>query len=196
VVAAFRPVERVLTAWPLSARVSPAGPAGYSGDAFEAVSRGYPALKSDPFGGQFFTATSDQLVAMVGKVAAMRDAPLSPQATHLRWAHALPHRAAASFASVHHAFTLSGRVEGDGVAVKALQIEYPEELLAAMDEQALQALAREALMVKLYDLGKVSSGLAAQTLGLSRRQFLEVLSRYGVSPFDDAVEVEAEARRG
>ena len=80
--------------------------------------------------------------------------------------------------------------------MKALQIEYPEELLAAMDEQALQALAREALMVKLYDLGKVSSGLAAQTLGLSRRQFLEVLSRYGVSPFDDAAEVEAEARRG
>ena len=80
--------------------------------------------------------------------------------------------------------------------MKALQIEYPEEVLAAMDEQALQALAREALMVRLYDLGKVSSGLAAQTLGLSRRHFLEVLSRYGVSPFDDTAEVEAEARRG
>ena len=80
--------------------------------------------------------------------------------------------------------------------MKALEIEYPDELLAAMDEQALRALAREALMVRLYDLGKISSGLAAQTLGLSRRRFLEVLSRYGVSPFDDAAEVEAEARRG
>ena len=80
--------------------------------------------------------------------------------------------------------------------MKALQIEYPDELLAAMDEQALQALAREALMVRLYDLGRISSGLAAQTLGLSRWRFLEVLGRYGVSPFDDAAEVEAEARRG
>ena len=80
--------------------------------------------------------------------------------------------------------------------MKALEIEYPDELLAAMDEQALRALAREALMVRLYDLGKISSGLAAQTLGLSRRRFLEVLGRYGVSPFDDAAEVEAEARRG
>jgi predicted HTH domain antitoxin len=154
------------------------------------------ALKTDPFGGLFFTATPGQIAAMVGKAAAMREAPLSRQATTLRWALALLHRAAGSFASAHRAFTLSGRVKGDGVAVKALQIEYPEELLAAMDEEALQALAREALMVKLYDLGKVSSGLAAQTLGLSRRQFLEVLSRYGVSPFDDTVEVEAEARRG
>ena len=80
--------------------------------------------------------------------------------------------------------------------MRALEIEYPDELLAAMDEQALRALAREALMVRLYDLGKISSGLAAQTLGLSRWWFLEVLSCYGVSPFDDAAEVEAEARRG
>ena len=80
--------------------------------------------------------------------------------------------------------------------MKALRIEYPEELLAAMDEPALRALASEALMVELYDLGKLSSGLAAQTLGLSRRQFLDVLSRYGASPFDDAVDLAAEAGRG
>ena len=78
--------------------------------------------------------------------------------------------------------------------MKALEIEYPDKLLAAMDEQAFRALAREALIVRLYDLGKISSGLAAQTLGLSKRRFLEVLSRYGVSQFDDAAEVEAEAR--
>ena len=65
-----------------------------------------------------------------------------------------------------------------------------------MDEPALQTLVREALMVRLYDLGRLSSGRAAQALGLPRRRFLEVLGRYGVSPFDDASEVEAEARRG
>ena len=36
-------------------------------------------------------------------------------------------------------------------------------------------------MVKLYELGKVSSGVAASVLGLSRLDFLELLAKYNVS---------------
>ena len=79
-----------------------------------------------------------------------------------------------------------------------LQIDYPEELLdqAGQSKEALEALAREALVVRLYDLGKLSSGKAAELLGISRREFLDLLGRYGVSEFDDAIDLEAEAQRG
>ena len=39
---------------------------------------------------------------------------------------------------------------------------------------------REALVVRLYDLGKLSSGQAARLLGLSRWEFLDLLGRYNV----------------
>lgn len=40
-------------------------------------------------------------------------------------------------------------------------------------------------LVKLFELGKVSSGLAARVLGISRVDFLELLSKYKVSVFGD-----------
>lgn len=36
-------------------------------------------------------------------------------------------------------------------------------------------------MVKLFELGKVSSGTAAKVLGITRVEFLEVLDKYKVS---------------
>lgn len=36
-------------------------------------------------------------------------------------------------------------------------------------------------MVKLFELGKVSSGTASQILGISRVDFLEMLNKYQVS---------------
>lgn len=38
--------------------------------------------------------------------------------------------------------------------------------------------------VKLFELGKLSSGRAAQLAGISRVAFLESIGRYGVPPFD------------
>jgi predicted HTH domain antitoxin len=78
-----------------------------------------------------------------------------------------------------------------------LRIEYPEELLAQAREpkEALEALAREALVVRLYDLGKFSSGQAARLLGIGRVEFLDLLGRYNVSLFDESMDVAAEARR-
>ncbi len=79
----------------------------------------------------------------------------------------------------------------------ALRIDYPAELLTLADvsPETLAALAREALVVRLYDLGKLSSGQAARLLGLTRWQFLDLLGRYNVSLFDDTADVAAEARR-
>src|SRR5437588_11718280 len=77
-----------------------------------------------------------------------------------------------------------------------LQIELPDELreALALDAQELTALAREALLVRLYERGDLSSGKAAELLGISRRAFLEILDRYGVSSFDDEVDFVAEAQ--
>lgn len=64
--------ERVrLYTWP-----QPAGdsPQGYAAGAQEAVSQGYTALKTDPFGDAFFTVTPRQLDGAIARVAAMREA--------------------------------------------------------------------------------------------------------------------------
>jgi predicted HTH domain antitoxin len=42
---------------------------------------------------------------------------------------------------------------------------------------------RIAAAVKWYERGQVSQGCAAEITGLSRREFLEALGRYGVTPF-------------
>ena len=76
-----------------------------------------------------------------------------------------------------------------------LQLELPDDLVATLDTTEVAAM-REAAVVKLYDLGRISSGKAARVLGVSRRAFLDVLGRYGVSEFDDTMDVAAEARIG
>jgi predicted HTH domain antitoxin len=78
-----------------------------------------------------------------------------------------------------------------------LQIAYPDELLSVVEEgqEGLETLAREALVVRLFDLGKLSSGKAAELLGISRRDFLDLLGHYNVSIFDDEINLEEETRR-
>jgi predicted HTH domain antitoxin len=40
----------------------------------------------------------------------------------------------------------------------------------------------------LYEDGKLSSGQAAEIAGLSKRTFIELLGRYGVSVFSNSIE--------
>ncbi|MEI6754942.1 MAG: UPF0175 family protein [Paludibacter sp.] len=40
---------------------------------------------------------------------------------------------------------------------------------------------------KLYEDGKLSSGQAAEIAGLSKRTFIELLGRYGVSVFSQSI---------
>ena len=38
-------------------------------------------------------------------------------------------------------------------------------------------------IIKLYEIGKISSGIAAKTLNIERIEFLELLNHYNVSIF-------------
>jgi predicted HTH domain antitoxin len=48
-------------------------------------------------------------------------------------------------------------------------------------------------LVKLYELGKISSGLAAKLLSMNRVDFLELLEKYNVSYFHKGLENELES---
>ena len=76
-----------------------------------------------------------------------------------------------------------------------LSVQLPDEI-TSKDKTELEALAREALIVRLYDLGELSSGEGADLLGISRREFLDLVGHYGVSIFDDTMDVQQEARYG
>ncbi len=67
----------------------------------------------------------------------------------------------------------------------SIDIEYPPEVLWALDQEPdeFEAEARMLLAVKLYETGKLSSGLAARIAGMPRVRFLFMLGQYGVSPF-------------
>jgi predicted HTH domain antitoxin len=52
------------------------------------------------------------------------------------------------------------------------------------------------LAAKLFELGELSSGQAAKMVGISRREFLEMVGKYGVSIFQyDADELEEDLTR-
>jgi predicted HTH domain antitoxin len=64
-----------------------------------------------------------------------------------------------------------------------INIEYPESLANTLrlNGKDFASEMKTSSLVKLYELGKVSSGVAAKVLGLSRLDFLELLAKYNVS---------------
>ena len=62
--------------------------------------------------------------------------------------------------------------------MRTLTIDIPDNLQID-DREAKMVLAS-----KLFEKGKLSLGQAAQLVGLSKQAFLEILSDYGVSPFN------------
>jgi predicted HTH domain antitoxin len=62
-------------------------------------------------------------------------------------------------------------------------IEYPESLASALglSGKDFESEMKVSSLVKLYELGKVSSGVAARVLGLSRLDFFDLLAKYKVS---------------
>lgn len=64
-----------------------------------------------------------------------------------------------------------------------IKIEYPESLANTLklNEKDFAFEIRTSSLVKLYELGKVSSSIAAGVLGISRIDFLELLAKYNVS---------------
>ncbi|WP_029522478.1 UPF0175 family protein [Persephonella sp. KM09-Lau-8] len=63
-----------------------------------------------------------------------------------------------------------------------LIMDIPDEL--KLDEKEFKTAA----IVKLYELGKISSGKAAKLLGISRIEFLDLLSEYKVQIQPDTEE--------
>jgi len=67
-----------------------------------------------------------------------------------------------------------------------ITIPCPDSVLISLKETPEQ-FAKEAtklLAVKLYEMGKLSSGRAAELAGMSRVSFLQSLEKYGVAIFD------------
>jgi len=71
-----------------------------------------------------------------------------------------------------------------------VEVNLPDSVRLSDDELKL------ILAAKLFDLGELSSGQAAELAGISRREFLESVGRYGVSIFQyDAGELEEDLQR-
>lgn len=76
------------------------------------------------------------------------------------------------------------------MGMKTLEIPYPEDLPEAMGESP-EAFEREIIFLvaaKLYELGRISSGRAADLARMNRIEFLEQLGWYRISIFNYPLE--------
>jgi len=76
------------------------------------------------------------------------------------------------------------------MTVQQVTIEAPRKVLLAekMDSAAFGRELRVLAAVKLYELGRLTSGRAADLAGVSRVEFLMTLERYKVFPLATELE--------
>jgi predicted HTH domain antitoxin len=65
--------------------------------------------------------------------------------------------------------------------MRTIQLNIPDDIDLKDHELSMIVAA------KLYEDRKLSSGQAAQIAGLTKRTFIELLGRYGVSVFSDSI---------
>jgi len=67
----------------------------------------------------------------------------------------------------------------------AVPVELDQDLVALLEElqRPAQEAARELIVLELYRQGEVSSGRAAQLLGLGREEFIRYASEQGIPYF-------------
>ncbi len=72
------------------------------------------------------------------------------------------------------------------MATRQVVLDIPEKVLLAekTDEVAFAREVRVLAAVKLYELGRLSSGRAADLAGMPRVEFLLTLGRYQVFPLE------------
>lgn len=74
--------------------------------------------------------------------------------------------------------------------MSAVRLDIPEETLISLKTD-VESFGRDLKVlgaVKLFELGKLSSGRAAQLAGMTRVEFLLALRQYQVSPFQTTAE--------
>ena len=76
------------------------------------------------------------------------------------------------------------------MTIQQVTIEIPEKVLLAekMDADEFTQEMRILTAVKLYELGRLTSGRAAELAGMSRGEFLLILNRYEVFPLASELE--------
>lgn len=82
------------------------------------------------------------------------------------------------------------RLGGYADFTKRLEIDLPDETFAGLDRESAELAAefRAAAAAKWYEVGRVSQEVAAQIAGVSRSEFLTILSRLQVSPMQESAE--------
>lgn len=78
---------------------------------------------------------------------------------------------------------------------RLITINYPESLAFSlkMKNQEFKNEMKIISLIKLYELGKISSGHAANLLNINRVDFIDLLQKYDVSYFHKGLEDELES---
>lgn len=68
-----------------------------------------------------------------------------------------------------------------------ITVDFPDNLALSlrMNNEEFSDEVRTMAIIKLYELGKISSGIASKSLSMNRIDFLEMLVRYKVSYIDE-----------
>jgi len=64
--------------------------------------------------------------------------------------------------------------------LKAIKIELPEEITRLFEEKELESSLKRWAVLELVKEGKLSSGKGAEILGMTRWEFMELMSSYDI----------------
>lgn len=69
--------------------------------------------------------------------------------------------------------------------MRTVMIDLPEGVFSALhrDPGEMSAEMRKAAAVKWYEMGRISQERAAEAAGVSRAEFIQILSQFQVCPF-------------
>ena len=77
-----------------------------------------------------------------------------------------------------------GHIITASASAVSIQVEDDLAALLSSSNQSLEQTARELMVLELFRRGTVSSGKAAEMLGMSRFEFIRYASRLGIAFFD------------